>query len=196
MPRQLSKSIMIDESGQRQALIRLEFVDRGYDEAWLQKLLFDHAYLLPVGELEPVFGDHVAVCRELPTPAGPVDLLYINPRGFITLVETKLWRNPDARRSVIAQIIDYTKEMARWTYEDLVNAVQRANGQKLERFAHSTLRRGRRTRGGGFHRFSSKESAVGSFPAPNRGRWYPRRHGAHGGVSTGNTAASLQPRAG
>lgn len=128
MPRQLTKPIMIDESGHQQTLVRLEFADRGYDEAWLQKLLFDHADLVPIGELEPVFGDHVAVCRELPTPAGPVDLVYVNSSGFITLVETKLWRNPDARRSVVAQIIDYTKELARWTYDDLVDAVQRANG--------------------------------------------------------------------
>jgi hypothetical protein len=53
-----------------------------------------------------------------------VDLLYINAQGFLTLVETKLWRNPEARRVVVAQIIDHAKEMARWTYRDLGEVVQ------------------------------------------------------------------------
>lgn len=128
MTRQLSTPIMIDENGQHEPLTRLQLEDRDYDESWLQQLLFDHASLIPVDELEPAFADHVAVCRELPTPAGPVDLLYMNPRGFITLVETKLWRNPDARRSVVAQVIDYTKELARWTYEDLAQAATKASG--------------------------------------------------------------------
>ena len=127
MTRQLTNPILIDEEGVHQPLVRLPFGDSRYDESWLQKLLFEHDSLLPIEDFEPAFADHVAVCRELPTPAGHADLLYMNPNGFMTLVETKLWRNPDARRSVIAQIIDYTKEMARWTYEDLAVAVRRAN---------------------------------------------------------------------
>lgn len=125
--RQLTNPIMIDENGRPERLVRLALEDRGYDESWLQQLLFDHASLIPVEELEPAFSDHVAVCRELPTSSGPVDLLYMNPQGFITLVETKLWRNPDARRSVVAQVIDYTKELARWTYKDLAQAVAKAS---------------------------------------------------------------------
>jgi hypothetical protein len=67
----------------------------------------------------------IPVARELPTRVGPVDLLYINAQGFLTLVETKLWRNPEARRLVVAQIIDYSKEMARWSYRDLGEVVRR-----------------------------------------------------------------------
>ena len=51
----------------------------------------------------------------------------MNSKGYITLVETKLWRNPDARRSVVAQIIDYAKELADWTYEKFVEAIKRVN---------------------------------------------------------------------
>ena len=54
--------------------------------------------------LNPDISDSLPVVRELPTPAGPLDILYINPKGFLSLVETKLWRNPEARRSVVAQI--------------------------------------------------------------------------------------------
>ena len=41
-------------------------------------------------------------------------------------METKLWRNPEACRLVVAQIIDYAKEMTRWSYEDLVQALRQA----------------------------------------------------------------------
>ena len=54
---------------------------------------------------------------------GFVDALYINPLGRITLTEFKLWRNPQARREVIGQILDYAKELASWSYEDLQRQV-------------------------------------------------------------------------
>ena len=107
-------------------LQRVPFNERSFDEGWLQKLIFQHPALIPFHEIEPVFSDSLPVVRELPTPAGPLDILYINPKGFLSLVETKLWRNPEARRSVVAQIIDYAKEIARWTYDDLVKAIRQA----------------------------------------------------------------------
>jgi len=51
------------------------------------------------------------------------------PNGEIVIIETKLWNNPEARRKVIAQILDYAKEIALWTYEDL----QREINKKLKR---------------------------------------------------------------
>ncbi len=97
-----------------------------YDEAWLQDLLFRCPEILPIGELDEAFGPAIPLCRELETPAGPIDNAYVNPSGRLTLVECKLWRNPEARRKVIAQILDYAKELNRWSWEDLDQAVRRA----------------------------------------------------------------------
>ena len=47
----------------------------------------------------------------------------MNGEGYLTLVETKLWRNPEARRTVVAQIIDYASHLSTWTYDDLRQAV-------------------------------------------------------------------------
>ncbi len=99
-----------------------------YDEAWLQDLLFRCPEILPIGELDEAFGPAIPLCRELETPAGYIDLAYVNPAGRLTLVECKLWRNPEARRKVIAQILDYAKELNRWSWEDLDKAVRRARG--------------------------------------------------------------------
>ena len=66
-------------------------------EGQIQEFIFDHPELLPVDEIEPFFKPLIPLCRELSTPAGPADILFINDRGLITLVECKLWKNPEAR---------------------------------------------------------------------------------------------------
>ena len=45
--------------------------------------------------------------RELYTSAGPVDVVIVAPDGAITAVECKLESNPEKRRMVIGQLIDY-----------------------------------------------------------------------------------------
>src|SRR5207237_2502761 len=67
----------------------------------------------------PLFGPPVCIGREISTGAGPLDLLYISPSGCLTLVETKLWKSPEARRQVVAQIIDYTRHIVRWDFSQL-----------------------------------------------------------------------------
>ena len=64
------------------------------------------------------------------TPAGFLDALYVNHLGWLTLAEFKLWRNPQARREVIGQILDYAKDLASWGYEDLQRRVSLATGRK------------------------------------------------------------------
>ena len=55
------------------------------------------------------------------------------PLGRLTLAEFKLWRNPQARREVIGQILDYAKELASWRYADLQREVSRTRQEKEER---------------------------------------------------------------
>ena len=104
--------------------------DGGMDESSLRDLLFQFPRSLPVAAIDAAYSDPVSVCRELSTPAGYVDALYINALGRLILAEFKLWRNPQARREVIGQILDYTKELASWNYEDLQREVSRALGRK------------------------------------------------------------------
>lgn len=108
----------------------LEPVEGVFKEKWLQKFIFENPQSLPVNEVEPVFSPLIPICRELPTDAGPVDVLFINQDGLLTLVECKLWDNPEARRTVIGQILDYGKEISRWGYEDLERAIQKTTREK------------------------------------------------------------------
>lgn len=140
MPQRMMTAPLVIRANGATSLMRVPFSDQFKNEQWLQDLLFRHPTLLPVDEIEPVFEGLLPIARELPTASGPLDLLYINAKGLLTLVETKLWRNPEARRQVVAQILDYAQDISRWTYDDLVTAVAKAgasNGIPLVDLARS-----------------------------------------------------------
>lgn len=102
----------------------------GRSEAWLRDFLLAHPAVLPTAAIDPAFADPIAVCRELRTPAGPLDCLFVTRFGGLVVVECKLWRNPQARREVVGQILDYAKELASWDYSALQREVSIARGER------------------------------------------------------------------
>ena len=98
-----------------------------FNESWIQKLIYDQPSILPINEIEKIFSPLISLGREISTSAGYIDNLFISPEGYITIVETKLWRNPEARREVIGQIIDYATELSKWSFTDLEAAIKLAN---------------------------------------------------------------------
>ncbi|PPK87882.1 uncharacterized protein DUF4268 [Neolewinella xylanilytica] len=94
-------------------------------ELFIQQTVFECPDLLPFSDIDESFNPCLPICTELRTPAGFLDILLVTPDGELCIVEAKLWRNPQARREVIAQILDYAKELAAWTYEDLQREVSR-----------------------------------------------------------------------
>ena len=93
--------------------------DVSYNEALLDEVLFSHPSVLPIREIDAAYCDPVPICKQLSTKVGPLDVLYVTREGRIVIAEAKLWRNPEARRKVIGQILDYASEMSCWTYNDL-----------------------------------------------------------------------------
>jgi hypothetical protein len=58
----------------------------------------------------------------------------MNEQGMLTLVECKLWRNPEARREVVGQILEYAAHLSGWTYDrlrDAIRAARRVNGDPI-----------------------------------------------------------------
>jgi hypothetical protein len=116
------------------------------DEAWLQDLIFMHPELLPASQFDESLSQVIPLAREVGTNAGSIDNLYITPEGRLIIVETKLWKNPEKHRTVVAQIIDYAKEVSVWSYDDLDRAVLRArrssdsgNGQGVDEIIRAHL---------------------------------------------------------
>mgnify|MGYP005854746955 CR=1 FL=1 len=104
----------------------------GMTESWLQGLLFDHPALVLLDRIEPGAGPFLPLVRELPLPrpGGTVflDLFGVTPAGRPVLVECKLWRNPQARREVVAQILEYAALLRQWTLADLSAHLARTLG--------------------------------------------------------------------
>lgn len=129
MNSQFSTPLLIPQDGASQSLERIPLsasdASNEYNETWLQKLLFEHPEALPINEIDPAYCGAVPICIELNTPVGPIDALFVTPQGKLVVLEAKLWRNPEARRTVVGQILDYAKELSRWTYEDLQREVSR-----------------------------------------------------------------------
>lgn len=89
-------------------------------EATLRDLIAAHPEALPVCDIDPSFGRLATVTCELHIPSvGFADVLLVDQQGRLVLVECKLWRNPQARREVVGQILDYARELSRYSYEDL-----------------------------------------------------------------------------
>ena len=92
-------------------LNRIPFTEKEFQEDWIQEFITNQPDIIPVNEIEPSFSPIIPIGKEVKTASGYIDNLFISPSGYLTIVETKLWRNPEARREVVGQIIDYTKEI-------------------------------------------------------------------------------------
>ncbi len=112
------------------SLLRVQSNDRQrkepaiFNEKWFQELLFTFPSLLRASEIEEAFEALQPIATELRVGPNYLDLLFVNPSGCIALVETKLFRNPEAKRQVVAQAIEYACGMAQWTYADFIHAIK------------------------------------------------------------------------
>lgn len=108
----------VSADGSAIPLSRTPFMSGNFNEAWLQELLAKNPSMIPAGEVSPEYSDLVCIGREVPVGSGEtkgyIDNLYVTPCGGVVIVETKLYRNQEARRTVVAQVIDYAKELQKW----------------------------------------------------------------------------------
>jgi hypothetical protein len=107
---------------------RLENIDpraKDFDEKWLQDLLIRHPDLLPTGEIEPIFHPLMVIGREVIVDQGRIDVLYVSPNGYPVIIETKLWRNPEAKREVVAQVLDLAFAFSKWNCDQVEEQAKR-----------------------------------------------------------------------
>lgn len=80
-------------------------------EAELHDALTNHPQLIPEGDIG--LGDTLVVGRESGLAAGYADLVLLDDRGRLCIVEVKNEGNPDTRR-VVAQLLDYAASL--WVF--------------------------------------------------------------------------------
>jgi hypothetical protein len=120
--------VLVPTAGTAVALAPIADAGEKVREDYIQALVHAHPTILPISEVDPIFAGAVSVCRELSTPAGSIDNFLVTPSGLPVLVECKLWRNAEARREIVGQILDYAKELARFTISDLQREVSKSLG--------------------------------------------------------------------
>ena len=85
----------------------------GYSsEAALQAILAEHPALVPGVSIDAL------MCREFQSGIGPADLIALDAEGTLTLVECKLAANPQVRREVIGQVLDYASRLWKMSIAD------------------------------------------------------------------------------
>jgi hypothetical protein len=123
-------ALLLDRDQRRGIPLQRAGLSDGHDEPWLQRLLLDHPELIPLEQIDWGSGRFIPVCRELrlPKPGGAafLDLFGVTTSGRPVLIECKLWRNPQARREVVAQLLEYAALLRRWTYADLTMQLRKA----------------------------------------------------------------------
>lgn len=123
---------ILDEKAEGRMLHPVDEGSKQFSEAWLQSVLHSHPEILPAAAIEPIYAPLVSIGREIATKAGPIDNLFVSHHGYLTLVETKLWRNPEARREVVAQAMDYAHALSQWSYDDLDAAAKKSSKKGKE----------------------------------------------------------------
>ena len=99
-----------------------QFVESvGYpDEAFLRDLVFNEPRLIPARDIGTKPEAAVVSLREVGLPgAGSSDVVLIDSDGVITVVECKLSTNPEKKRAVIGQVLDYASSLSGMSYDDL-----------------------------------------------------------------------------
>lgn len=124
-------------------------------EEEIQEILANNPeIILNIPEIEIDGNPDAISCREFPTGNGSIDVLYITSIGEIIFVETKLIKNPEATRTVVAQVIDYIKGLNSY-HADIF----------LSKINEKTVVKSSFTRGDKFHHQISEALRTGYFKA-------------------------------
>jgi len=101
-------------------------------EVELQKLLVESPSLIPVDEIREGVSPLVFAISEFGlTGSGNADILAFSPDGDIVIVECKLASNPESKRKVIGQILEYASYLWGINYEEINKRVQKLKGKNL-----------------------------------------------------------------
>lgn len=88
--------------------------DLGLLESWFRDAIFeDPAIVIEACRAANVTDDDwYPWAREFRVSVGPIDVLLVSSQGRVAIVETKLSSNPELRRQVLAQALDYLSHLA------------------------------------------------------------------------------------
>jgi len=104
--------------------------EKKYQEELLQEVVHRWPSLLPVRDFYPTVTDLISLGREIPVDIGGntgyIDNLFVTNDAHLVLVETKLRRNPEATREVIAQTLQYGMAVSKLSLDEFEGCLKRS----------------------------------------------------------------------
>jgi hypothetical protein len=114
------------ESGTLSLMKNYQFRSEGSDKISPQSLIEKYPQIiLSIGEIDIPNYESIICAREFNTSRGPIDLLFLTSNADMIILETKLLRNPESQRTVVAQIIDYAKAVYSYNTQDFINQLNK-----------------------------------------------------------------------
>ena len=108
-----------------------------FQETLLQELIDAIPNILPVREYLPSTTMLFSLGREVPVDLGAnqgfIDNLLVTNDGYLVIVETKLYRNPEGIRDVIAQTLQYGMAVGQMALMKLESQIRRGQCPALRR---------------------------------------------------------------
>jgi hypothetical protein len=92
-----------------------EAIFRSGHESEFEEFLVEHFSVFPVQEITPGATVAVPIARQMVMEVGKPDLLFLDDLGKLYLIDCKLVKNPEQRREVVAQLLEYRSRLqGRW----------------------------------------------------------------------------------
>lgn len=108
-----------------------------FDENLLQELIDTTPNILPIREFLPSTTALFSLAREVAVDIGGsegfIDNLLVTNDGYIVIVETKLYRNPEATRDVVTQTLQYGMSVGRMPMLQLEEKIRGGQNSALKR---------------------------------------------------------------
>lgn len=106
-----------------------------FQEKLLQELIDSSPNVLPVRDFLPSTKALFSLGREIPVDIGGsngyIDNLLVTNDGYLVIVETKLYRNPEATREVVTQTLQYGMDIGRMSMAELEARIKRGQNSAL-----------------------------------------------------------------
>ena len=101
-------------------------------ESELQHLLLDSPSVIPVDEIRESTSPLMVAVGEFGLPgSGSTDALAFTSDGDVAIIECKLASNPESKRKVIGQILEYAAYLWGMSYEQVDEGVKKRRGKPL-----------------------------------------------------------------
>jgi hypothetical protein len=149
-----------DQAGRLLCRVETKHGADQYTESFLQETIDRWPNILPIRDFYPNVEGLCSLGREIPVDLGGsegcIDNLLVTDDGHLVIVETKLWRSPEALRTVVAQVLHYGMAVSQLPWDKFEACLRRSDPKCQQLGKAQTV-----------FEFIRNRSEADSFPEPD-----------------------------